>query len=137
MDNERLKHQIIRDGNYEPLDSDEAKAVATNATALLSRPEASGSASLSFHRSAYNNISYDIRIRGWDTEPPKPLDELGGLNLNQLQAVLQRAIDTGGRYLRSPRSNATSPTATTTPETNAALERLRKRLREKREGTDE
>lgn len=130
-----LWHQAVRDGNYEPLESDEAKAVANAATALLSRAEASGALSLAAHRAAYTAIGYDISIKGWDVKPPEPLAELGGLTISQLAAVIQRALQSGTRYQRSSTTVPRAKPVTDKPSTDAtlaALERIRRRMEDKR-----
>lgn len=131
MDN--LWHQVLRRENYEPLEPEEATAVAEEATAVLSRPPASGRLSLTDRRAQYTDIGYQVTMRGWDAEPPiRPIPDAGDLTINQLQAILQRAITSGSRYM----TVRTPPTSTPNQSDSEALSRIRDRLRRRRTGED-
>lgn len=129
-----LWHQAVRNANYEPLNDSEAEAVAEEATAILSRPTAAGSAPLQDRRSQLNSINYEAGIRGWDTQPPTALPEIGGISIYQIQPILHRAIASGSRYLRGPKISST-PT-TTDEEPSEALQRIRERLERRRKDHD-
>lgn len=133
-DNDLLWHQMLRRENYEPLEPAEAEAVATEATAILSRPESGASAAA--HREQYDSIGYEIQIRGWDVKPePAPLAELGGLTMYQLQPLLQRAIRSGTKYRVTPTAKKAKKSETQPQPASDALDRIRERL-QRRKDTD-
>lgn len=119
-----LWHQALRQENYEPLEADEAAAVAHAATAILSRAGAAGRLSASDHREQFSDIGYEIGIRGWDADPPISRPELGGLTTYQLQPILQRAIKSSTKYLTATPSAAPR----STPTDDDTLRRIRERL---------
>jgi len=129
---ENLWHQVLRKENYEALESDEAEAVASEATAILSRT-GSGRESLNDHHSQFAALGYDVSIRGWDAEPPVGRPEIGGLTIHQLQPIVHRAVQSGRKYLTSRPDTAGAPREELSDDTKATLDRVRDRLRRKKE----